>query len=80
MVTGDITNHGERQSHLGFIEKLRLLQNQGTRILVIPGNHDINIPDTKAYRGNKATPPKLFQRGIHRAICTLRLFGCIEKG
>lgn len=55
LVTGDITNHGERQSHLGFIEKLRVLQNRGTRILVIPGNHDINIPDAKAYRGDKAT-------------------------
>ncbi|WP_298646743.1 metallophosphoesterase [uncultured Proteiniphilum sp.] len=56
LVTGDITNHGEKQSHLGFIEKLRLLQSRGTRILVIPGNHDINIPDAKAYRGNQATP------------------------
>jgi predicted MPP superfamily phosphohydrolase len=56
LVTGDITNHGEKQSHLGFIEKLRPLQNRGTRILVIPGNHDINIPDAKAYRGGKAVP------------------------
>lgn len=62
LVTGDITNHGERQSHLGVIEKLRLLQNQGTRILVIPGNHDINIPDAKAYRGNKATPTETISK------------------
>lgn len=56
LVTGDITNHGEKQSHLAFIEKLRRLHNQGIRILVIPGNHDINIPDAKTYRGSKATP------------------------
>ena len=56
LITGDITNHGEKQSHLGFIEKLRPLQNGGTRILVIPGNHDINIPDAKAYQGDKVTP------------------------
>jgi len=56
LVTGDITNHGEKQSHLGFIEKLRTLQDRGTRILVVPGNHDINIPDAKAYRGDKASP------------------------
>lgn len=55
LITGDITNHGEKQSHLGFIEKLRLLQNQKIRILVIPGNHDINIPDAKAYKGKQAT-------------------------
>lgn len=54
LITGDMTNHGERQSHLGFIEKLRPLQNLGTRILVIPGNHDINIPDAKAYRGDQS--------------------------
>lgn len=54
LITGDITNHGEKQSHLGFIEKLRLLQNQRIRILVIPGNHDINIPDAKAYKGKQA--------------------------
>lgn len=56
LITGDITNHGEKQSHIGFIEKIRPLQNRGTRVLVIPGNHDINIPDAKAYHGNKATP------------------------
>ncbi|WP_294079667.1 metallophosphoesterase family protein [Proteiniphilum sp. UBA5384] len=62
LVTGDITNHGEKQSHLGFIEKLRTLQNRGTRILVIPGNHDINIPDAKAYRGDKAVPAETISK------------------
>lgn len=56
LVTGDLTNHGEKQSHLGFIGKLQTLQDNGTRILVVPGNHDINIPDAKAYRGDKASP------------------------
>lgn len=56
LVTGDISNHGEKRSHLGFIEKLRPLQNKGTRILVIPGNHDVNIPDAKTYAGEKSIP------------------------
>jgi Predicted phosphohydrolases len=55
LVPGDISNHGERQSHLDVIEKLRPLQKGGTRVFVIPGNHDINIPDAKAYWGTKAT-------------------------
>lgn len=55
LITGDITNHGEKQSHLGFLEKLKVLQSQGIRILVIPGNHDINIPDSRAYKGKRAT-------------------------
>jgi predicted MPP superfamily phosphohydrolase len=56
LVSGDITNHGERQSHLDFIERLRPLQKRGTRIFVIPGNHDINIPGAKAYTDVKAIP------------------------
>lgn len=58
LVTGDMTNHGEMQSHLGFIEKLQPLQNQGIRILVIPGNHDINTPDAKSYKGERPVPVK----------------------
>lgn len=57
-ISGDLTNHGERQSHLDFIDKLTKLQQKGTRIFVIPGNHDINIPDAKAYTGEKPTPVK----------------------
>lgn len=56
LITGDIANHGERQSHLAIIRKLGLLQKQGIIIRVIPGNHDVNIPDAKAYRGDKSYP------------------------
>lgn len=56
LVTGDLTNHGERQSHLGFIELLRPLQKAGTRIFVIPGNHDVHVPDARAYKGDTQWP------------------------
>ncbi|MEN6588968.1 MAG: metallophosphoesterase [Proteiniphilum sp.] len=56
LVTGDITNHGERQSHLDFIALLRQLEKAGTRIFVIPGNHDVLIPDAKMYKGSGSTP------------------------
>ena len=55
LISGDITNHGERWSHLDFIEKLRSRLHQGTRIFVIPGNHDIHIPDAKAYTSTGVT-------------------------
>ena len=58
LISGDLTNHGERESHLDLIEKLKPLQQCGTRIFVIPGNHDVNIPDAKAYRGDTPTPVK----------------------
>ncbi len=53
-ISGDITNHGEKASHLEFIQKLTKLQQSGIRVFVVPGNHDINVPDAKAYIGEKA--------------------------
>ena len=55
LVAGDITNNGERQSHHDFIQKLLPLQSRGTSVFVIPGNHDVNIPNAKAYTDKKAT-------------------------
>lgn len=54
LITGDLTNHGEHQSHIDFIEKLKPLKNTGARIFVTPGNHDINIPNSKQYIGDEA--------------------------
>ncbi len=56
LITGDITNHGELQSHLDFIEILKPLKESGTRIFVTPGNHDINIPNSKQHIGDEAIP------------------------
>ena len=56
LVTGDLTNHGERQSHLDFITLLCSLEKAGTRIFVIPGNHDVHIPDARSYKGSESTP------------------------
>lgn len=54
LISGDLTNHGEHQSHIDFIKKLELLKDAGVRIFVTPGNHDINIPDSKQYIGDTA--------------------------
>ena len=56
LISGDLTNHGELQSHLDFIEKLKPSKDNGARIFVTPGNHDINIPNSKQYIGDKAVP------------------------
>ena len=53
LITGDLTNHGEHQSHIDFIEKLKPLIDTGARIFVTPGNHDINIPNSKQYFGDE---------------------------
>lgn len=56
LIAGDLTHHGERQSHLDLVAKLRTLEEKGIRVLVVPGNHDINIPNARSYRGDKVLP------------------------
>lgn len=58
LIAGDITNNGERESHIDFAAKLHHLSKSGIRIFVVPGNHDVNVPNAKAFVGEKATPTK----------------------
>lgn len=53
LVSGDLTKDGEKLSHHDFREKLKPLYNKGVKIFVLPGNHDINIPNPLKYQGNK---------------------------
>lgn len=49
LIAGDISNHGERQSHIDLIEKLQKIRDANISVFVVPGNHDINIPNSKRY-------------------------------
>ncbi len=40
LIAGDVTNNGEMESHLEFIEKLRQLKECGKRIYLITATHD----------------------------------------
>ena len=40
VLPGDLVYRAEKASHLGFIEKLRALQNQGKKIYVLTARHD----------------------------------------
>ena len=53
LIAGDITNNGERDSHTDFADILKPLAENGTRIFVVPGNHDVNVPNAKAFVGNR---------------------------
>ncbi|MBQ2997788.1 MAG: metallophosphoesterase [Oscillospiraceae bacterium] len=44
IVTGDSTYAGAKESHLALTEKLRPLLEKDIKILVLPGNHDIEMP------------------------------------
>jgi 3',5'-cyclic AMP phosphodiesterase CpdA len=50
LITGDMTINGEKQGHEVFAAQLKRLTDAGIRVLVIPGNHDINNPHARIIR------------------------------
>ena len=42
ILCGDLSFNGERQSHLDLAAKLKRIEEAGVRVLVLPGNHDLN--------------------------------------
>jgi predicted MPP superfamily phosphohydrolase len=55
LITGDLANNGELANHEIVKNKLQKLADNGTQVLVIPGNNDINSPDAKSYSGTGST-------------------------
>lgn len=54
LITGDLTKDGERVSHELLVKHyLRPMEEQGIRVFVIPGNHDVNNPHARVYDGEK---------------------------
>lgn len=52
IISGDLTTNGEKASHLKLAEKLKEIEKStGTRIYVIPGNHDIANPWASGFQG-----------------------------
>ena len=51
-VTGDLTLNGERLSHEGLAAYFARIEEAGTPVWIIPGNHDINEATPRAYEGN----------------------------
>ena len=56
LFTGDLTNNGERASHERMAQHLERMAQHGIKALVIPGNHDCNIPNTIRYDGDNISP------------------------
>ncbi|MDF2548185.1 MAG: hypothetical protein K0R93_3083 [Anaerosolibacter sp.] len=44
LISGDLTNNGEKESHLELKRLLDKIEDLGTSVYVIPGNHDILNP------------------------------------
>jgi hypothetical protein len=56
LISGDLTKDGELISHKALIAQLKILSLNHIKVLVVPGNHDINNPDAKQFDGAYATP------------------------
>lgn len=56
LISGDLTKDGEKLSHEAFAAYLAGIEATGTKVYVIPGNHDINNPDAMSYSGDSSTP------------------------
>src|ERR1035437_396769 len=52
LVPGDLTKDGEEVSHKAVAALFEELIQQGIKVLVIPGNHDINNPAAESYLGS----------------------------
>ncbi len=55
IVSGDLTHNGEKESHIEIAKKLSKIEEAGTTVLVTPGNHDINNPYAREFKGNEIT-------------------------
>jgi 3',5'-cyclic AMP phosphodiesterase CpdA len=55
LMPGDLTKDGELVSH-NEVASLLAQYLPGTKIFVIPGNHDINNPEARTYNGNNEAP------------------------
>lgn len=55
ILSGDLTFNGERESHERLAEKLAAVEAAGTRVLVLPGNHDLNMRIAARYEGEGYT-------------------------
>ncbi|MCF7920764.1 MAG: metallophosphoesterase [Candidatus Cloacimonetes bacterium] len=56
ILAGDLTNEGEKQSHLELAELLHKFTQKGIQVFVTPGNHDINNRLAMSYLNNEQTP------------------------
>ena len=52
ILPGDLTFNGARESHAALIEKLQRISDAGVRVLVLPGNHDLNNPMAARFHGD----------------------------
>ncbi len=53
ILSGDLTLNGEKTGHKALAQKLKVLKEKGVKVLIIPGNHDINDYFSASYFGDR---------------------------
>ena len=53
---GDLTKDGEKVSHQDLVKLLKQFDNAHIKVFVVPGNHDVNNPESAQYDGDNASP------------------------
>ncbi len=53
IVSGDLTHNGEKESHIEIAKKLAKIEKSGTTVLVTAGNHDVENPYAREFKGSK---------------------------
>ncbi|WP_438433748.1 metallophosphoesterase [Gorillibacterium sp. sgz500922] len=53
VLSGDITNNGEKASHQTLAKKLQTIKDAGIGVYVVPGNHDILNPWARSFKDDK---------------------------
>lgn len=53
IISGDLTSNGEKESHLALSQKFKEIENAGTSVYVVPGNHDLLNPWARGFKGNQ---------------------------
>ncbi len=56
IISGDLTFNGERQSAIYLSAYLKRIEELGTQVYAIPGNHDISNGWSASYLGNQTKP------------------------
>ena len=56
LIPGDLTKDGEKVSHQDLVKLLKQFDNAHIKVFVVPGNHDVNNPESAQYDGDNASP------------------------
>jgi 3',5'-cyclic AMP phosphodiesterase CpdA len=72
VLSGDISFNGEKKSHVELARNLRKVREEGNPVLLIPGNHDINSPQTYQFLNKGRTPvPNISQKNFWKLYSPL---------